>query len=879
MSTITDYLNIHSESNPLNPKNLLSSPFDIFGGITTNQFNHPRATSFPTQQQPQNRNFGTFYNNLIGNPENGKYTTGLFKGISTGMGAALGGMATAAGGAVGNLLSQGMSSGAGDIISGIGDIASQIPGPVGMIAGAASKVLAGATNALFGSKLNQENIDNINSQIADGNRFTSNAGDLDQLAQNFANQATIGTFNKSDIGKEGALSNKVTNLFNEMSNNANLARMNINNQLSNNTNNILSDLNNNKIAFSAAYGGELHTQGGNFTNGLITINNGGTHESNPYEGVPMGIDQQGVPNLVEEGEAIFNDYVFSKRMKVPKKLYKKYALGGPLTFADAAIKLSKESEERPNDPISQNGLEALLGELAYTQEALKARRQRRNSYAYGGKVNKFWNGGYKFYGQDQDDALQFMTDGKYSEEYRKYVDNITEAQMAANYHTLQQWYNKATKEQKNTKRYKNLHAYFSANPELKSFDFSKGTLPEGLFDFTKTGGLDYNVGGRHYALMDETQRKNLFGDLAAPDPITKTRYYKLGPAKDANGTPIDPKAGASLIDYDPNKPMGLTWDSDTNTVEDGINYLNRYYKEGTPTSAANLKLRFRDDKESPWTVYDSMDAAIDAGVDLSKYDSGKDGENFRSFTKLKDSPPMPLFDDPLRYAGIAGPIVGLGASLFSKPNMSSANAILQAAKTAGRYTPARFRPVGNYLTPQYFDLEYAANQANKEAAASRSAIMNSGNTPSATMAGIIAADNNALNQLGNLRIGAFENKVKNKLAEAEYYRGTDQINSEGDSRVSLANQQALLNSGSAYLNGVAQAESLRQQERLDRQNAIQGNLSGLFTSAANIGAERVARQQFKWLTDNGYVRPYKYGAENKAKYGGKIKRKKTGLTY
>ena len=56
--------------------------------------------------------------------------------------------------------------------------------------------------------------------------------------------------------------------------------------------------------------------GGNlFTNGVTTIGNGGTHESNPYEGVQMGVDPQGIPNLVEEGEVIYDDYVFSNRIR------------------------------------------------------------------------------------------------------------------------------------------------------------------------------------------------------------------------------------------------------------------------------------------------------------------------------------------------------------------------------------------------------------------------------------------------------------------------------------------------------------------------------------------------------------------------------------
>lgn len=124
-----------------------------------------------------------------------------------------------------------------------------------------------------------------------------------------------------------------------------------------------------------SFGGELNTQGGNFTNGLLYINNGGSHEENPYEGVPMGVDNQGTPNLVEEGETVFNDYVFSKRLKVPKALRKKYKLRDNITFADASKKLGKESEERPNDPISKRGLEAMLNDLTVSQEEIRAKKE------------------------------------------------------------------------------------------------------------------------------------------------------------------------------------------------------------------------------------------------------------------------------------------------------------------------------------------------------------------------------------------------------------------------------------------------------------------------------------------------------------------------
>ena len=136
-------------------------------------------------------------------------------------------------------------------------------------------------------------------------------------------------------------------------------------------------------------------EGGNlFTNGVTTIDNGGTHEENPLEGVPMGIDQQGIPNLVEEGEVIYNDYVFSNRLRVPKAIRQKYKLRGT-TFADAAKQLQKESEERPNDPISKNGLEAFMDILTQSQEEVRMKKDN-NKYAKGGRLrNIFYIGGDK----------------------------------------------------------------------------------------------------------------------------------------------------------------------------------------------------------------------------------------------------------------------------------------------------------------------------------------------------------------------------------------------------------------------------------------------------------------------------------------------------
>ena len=128
-----------------------------------------------------------------------------------------------------------------------------------------------------------------------------------------------------------------------------------------------------------AFGGELGTNGTDFTNGLLEINVGGNHEENPHGGVQLGVDAKGVPNYVEEGETVYKDYVFSKRMNVPAFMRKQLGLGGnmkeDITFADASKKIAEASKERPNNPMDIAGLEAGLGKLAEVQEAERARMQ------------------------------------------------------------------------------------------------------------------------------------------------------------------------------------------------------------------------------------------------------------------------------------------------------------------------------------------------------------------------------------------------------------------------------------------------------------------------------------------------------------------------
>lgn len=144
-----------------------------------------------------------------------------------------------------------------------------------------------------------------------------------------------------------------------------------------------------------AFGGWLNTQGGDFTNGVTFIDEGGSHEENPYQGIQIGVDPEGAPNLVEQGEVVYDDYVFSDRMEIPDDIRKEYKLRGK-TFAKAAKSAQRESEERPNDPLSTKGLQAAMKRIATAQEEARERKEAHREgneypsmFAYGGDTNPY----------------------------------------------------------------------------------------------------------------------------------------------------------------------------------------------------------------------------------------------------------------------------------------------------------------------------------------------------------------------------------------------------------------------------------------------------------------------------------------------------------
>ena len=445
-------------------------------------------------------------------------------------------------------------------------------------------------------------------------------------------------------------------------------------------------------------GGPLSTHGLDLSNGVVQVNNGNTHENNKYEGVQMGIDNQGIPNLVEEGEVVFNDYVFSNRLKVPKAMKNKYRLRGnkELTFADAAKQMQKESEERPNDPISKRGLMSSMTRLQQAQETVRQQTQE---------------------GQE---------------------------------------------------------------------------------------GVQYAHGGKMGTLFDGTGDK--------PNIMARAKAKRLG---------YD--VGNSLKDY------------------------------------------FED------PVYENEDT--NKGFDLTQ----------------------------LRYAPVVGAAIGLGQNLFSRPDYTSADAILEAANQAGNYTPIGYTPIGNYLQYRPFDRSFYINKLNAQAGATRRAIMNT--TSPSRNAALLAADYNAQGKLGDLARQAEEYNLAQRQAVETFNRGTNQANAEMGLKTAMANQEAALKAKSQRLSGVAQAMTVRDAVDARRGASMSANLTNLFDSLGNIGIDEMNRADRDFyikhvmganLPLEEYRRLYgldaaKKEAKNRGftdneitklfKNGGKLKKRRGGLTY
>ena len=726
-----------------------------------------------------------------------------------------GGLASGIGSAVGNTIggaiSGGLKSGAGSAISNIGGTiggaVSAVNPVLGGIISAGTGIIGGLTNRMFGSKLNKEKIAEVEGSNKAINTVMVDNSSADSVMDQWANQDFGKDFTKSDIGKDGWFSNKAKKKYRELKKQQDIAR---NRALTSYENaadaaDTQSDLNamanfaafggplgiwggygsgaigyelakenlgikalnaankgrltslpnsfessklntfakggkihikpenrgkfteycggkvtseciakgkrssdpavRKRATFAAnarkwhhAFGGDLNTHGADFTNGQIIVGNGGTHEENPMEGVPMGMDAEGNPNLVEQGEVIFNDYVFSNRLFADSGLLESFNLPKSYdgySFAAIAEKLGDESKERPNDPISKRGLLSSMSRLQQAQETVRQQTQEGQEgvqYAHGGKMGTLFDG----------------------------LGN----------------------ESNNLKR-----ANFFLEPTGDNYSY------------------------------------NPFIDMAYTDPDKNTYdIYKYGVGITPNGEFVE-----------------------------------------TPKYMARAAAKR---------------AGYDVGSSLDDYN-----KNPIKVPEKKKSAVSRLLSDldatDLRYAPVIGAAIGLGQNLFSRPDYTSADAILEAANQAGNYTPIGYTPIGNYLQYRPFDRNFYLNKLNAQAGATRRAIMNT--TSPSRNAALLAADYNAQGRLGDLARQAEEYNLTQRQAIETFNRGTNQANAEMGLKAAMANQEAALKSRSSRLSGVAQAMAVRDAVDARRGASMSANLTNFFNSLGDIGREEYSR--------------------------------------
>lgn len=572
-----------------------------------------------------------------------------------------------------------------------------------------------------------------------------------------------------------------------------------------------------------AFGGNLITNGAEWDNGLTIIGNGGTHEENPMEGVQMGMDAQGVPNLVEEGEVIFNDYVFSDRMNVPNSMRSSLGLskGKNLTFAKAARKLSKEAEERPNDPISRRGLLDSMSKLQQAQESLRQQDQEGNSsvqYAHGGKM------GILFAGEEGDGVPQYL------------------------------------------RRPDSLYDWSGIDTMFDDWSFNPSNLK---------GNLPYTRGSNtNIAAGSNPERHKAFTDYALSLPDTHSYW-----------TTLSSRTG---------KPVSYLRENYNSLRNDGkLGYVSL-----DPQTQSNIPNFYAipEDTGPTWPVLNNTGydvevpyaPAEDAASDTTETSTtkGGDGGNKDNGSKLTW----------LRYAPVVGAAIGLGQNIFSKPDYSSSDAILNAANEAGRYTPVGFNPLGDYLTYRPFDRNYYINKLNAQSGATRRAIVNqSAGNRAIALAGLLAADYNAQGKLGDLARQAEEYNLGQRERVATFNRGTNQFNSEMGLKAAMANQEAALKARSSRLSGVAQAMAMRDAIDSRRGASMSANLTNLFDSLGNIGIDAYNREDRDRLIRAGVFgtlseKPQEWSNKRwedykKAVSGtgyrneGKLKKKRGGFTY
>lgn len=870
---------------------------------------------------------GTWLNAPIKGMPEMKGMFGIQGNSAAGLG--IGALGSAVGQLGSNLIGGGLESSVGSGITNIGGAIGSAVGMVNPVLGgvisAGSGIIGGLTTAMFGSKLNKENIARINSVNNAMNILQVDDSTNNSVADAFGTVDFGSSFTRKDVGKDGWFSNKAKNKFKVLTAQRAAAINRANATLLNAAENADTTMDQEIMANFAANGGQLErkvnlfstggflsTQGGDFFTGITEINAGGTHEENPNGGVQVGVDPEGTPNLVEEGEVIWDGYVFSNRIKVPKKVQEKYKLGTTkdLTFADAVKYAARESKERPNDPISANGLVDSMQTLQQEQETIREAMQAKElakkmkqlpdeekaqvlqgmmqeepspemqgmpqmqgmpmdpsmgipqdapiMQAYGGRKTSRGNvfdiaGEMSKFNEDEDGkrldkyagsgngALFFNNIGFNPDDVYAPTSQYTKSVNFINTHRNDQrviaWRDNWLIPAINYYNRKNRN-YTKLTP--KNFDW------DDHFHFS----LDGKRGGHHLG--------NNFMDVILDwDPITQTVSFKETPAPPVVGQPAPQKEAAVASPVTPVRQVRR----DIYLKPDGTSESMPEYWKGR----AEQGFKSGDIDVSNKTYDEVFGSGMNRVYKDSTKRDPKDGVQYTDYyweAAPADTDPSQIelghYPTWLRYMepiGQLGLVLTDALGLTNKPDTADIDAAVNAIQTSGAYQPITFNPIGDYRRYRPLDRDYQLNKLNAEAGATRRDIMNvSGGNRGAAIAGLLSADYNAQQSIGDTLM---KQELANREHEgevAEFNRGTNQFNASGIFEADKANQQAMQSARSIRLNAMLEGAKYKAAAKAQAAQARGLNIAGLFSSLGQIGLEAQNRKDRDMLILHNVLR-------------------------
>ena len=227
-----------------------------------------RKSNRPFIYNPHYYSWGGDFKNALGGTKpfdlkdtfSGGNVAGMLKGgLASGIGSAVGNIA-------GDAIGGGLESGAGSAISNIGGTiggaVSTVNPVLGGIISAGTGIIGGLTNRMFGSKLNKENIANIEGTNNAMNTLMVDNSSADSIENQWANQDFGADFSKSDIGKDGLFSSKAKKKYKALKKQQGIARERALSAFENATEAVDTQSDLNAMANFAAFGGPLGIWGG-----------------------------------------------------------------------------------------------------------------------------------------------------------------------------------------------------------------------------------------------------------------------------------------------------------------------------------------------------------------------------------------------------------------------------------------------------------------------------------------------------------------------------------------------------------------------------------------------------------------------------------------